>query len=336
MPLPTSTPRRRASYNAHTLNASEPDNRAIYVAPMMSWTDRHCRFLLRQYSSTAILFTEMISTQALLTGGQWHLLDHDPAEHPLVLQLGGNDPAALAACARTAADKGFAEVNLNVGCPSPRVQRGAFGACLMREPELVAECIAAMRAAVSVPVSVKCRLGVDDWDSDALLDAFVDSVAAGGCSKFYVHARKAVLGGLTPAQNRSVPPLQYDRVKSLKARRPHLTIILNGGIGDRATAEAALKWSDGIMIGRAAYQDPSLLSELDEQPRPEIKDIYARYRAYIAGHLSKGVKLHAMTRHMLSMCNGMRGARQFRRTLSDHRRLSQNDLALLDEAIACV
>ena len=312
---------------------------------MMAWTDRHCRYLHRLFTPNALLFTEMVTTGALLHGQQWHLLDYNPAEHPLALQLGGSEPEALAACTRRAAELGFNEVNLNVGCPSERVQKGAFGACLMREPELVASCVEAMCKVSPVPITVKCRLGVDDDDSDELLLNFIDTVSGGGCQRFYVHARKAILAGLSPAQNRSIPPLQPARVERLKQLRPELQIIINGGIDNTTAVEEHLQWADGVMIGRAAYHNPMWLGALDErlfadepinQGATQTIDILSAYRAYIETQLAQGEPLHAMTRHMLSVCNGQRGARRFRQLLSDNKRLKENDISLLDEALAQV
>jgi len=309
---------------------------------MMAWTDRHCRYLHRLCAPNALLFTEMVTTGALLHGQQWHLLDYNPAEQPLALQLGGSEPDALAACAERAAELGYNEINLNVGCPSERVQKGAFGACLMREPDLVATCIEAMCRTTDIPITVKCRLGVDDDDSDELLLNFIDTVSSGGCKRFYVHARKAILAGLSPAQNRSIPPLQPERAAKLKQRRPELQIIVNGGIDNTTTALQHLQWADGVMIGRAAYHNPMWLHALDEElfvcdPHPvQAIDILSAYRTYIEMQLAQGEPLQAMTRHMLSICNGQRGARRFRQILSDSRRLKENNISLLDEALSHV
>ena len=317
----------------------------VSVAPMMAWTDRHCRYLHRLFSPSALLFTEMVTTGALLSGNQWHQLDYNPEEHPLALQLGGNDPDALAQCAAAAAKLGYDEVNLNVGCPSDRVQRGTFGACLMRKPALVADCVAAMRDNCDITVSVKCRLGVDDHDTDDLLSEFIETVNASGCQRFYLHARKAILGGLSPAQNRSIPPLQPERVKRVKQLRPDLQIIINGGIDNLETSQEHLAWADGVMIGRAAYHRPALLSELEhaltDQPNkppkmPSIESVLTVYCDYIERQLSAGERLHSMTRHMLSACNGMPGARRYRQILSDSKRLKSNDMNILDDAFAQV
>lgn len=308
---------------------------------MMAWTDRHCRYLHRLFNPRAVLFTEMVTTGALLTGGRWEQLDFDAAEHPVVLQLGGNNPDDLAKCAARAAALGFDEINLNVGCPSDRVQRGTFGACLMLKPALVAECMAAMQAVSSVPVSVKCRLGVDEHDSDELLREFIDVVSTSGCTRFYIHARKAILGGLTPAQNRSIPPLQIERVQALKAAREDLQVIVNGGIDSVEQVAAHLSWADGVMLGRAAYHNPRLLTQIESElfgwhTGPSTIEILQRYRTYMATQLLQGVPLQAMTRHMLSTCNGLPGARRFRQILSDNKRLKANRLEILDEALAQV
>ncbi len=320
--------------------AAHRAQKVLSVAPMMAWTDRHCRYLHRLHSPNALLFTEMVTTGALLHGGQWHQLDYDPAEHPVALQLGGSEPEDLAACARRAASLGYDEINLNVGCPSERVQRGAFGACLMREPGLVADCVAAMRAASDVPVTVKCRLGVDDDDSDAFLHDFIGTVTDGGCRRFYIHARKAILGGLTPAQNRSIPPLQPARAAAVKATFPALEIIVNGGITEVAQAREHLQWADGVMIGRAAYHRPEFLSELDQEmfgsAMPAKIDVLNRYREHIVRELEAGQRLNRLTRHVLHVCNGMPGARRFRQILSDATRLKHNDVNLFDEAVAQV
>ena len=311
----------------------------ISVAPMMAWTDRHCRYLHRLYSPNALLFTEMVTTGALTHGGQWHQLDYSEAEHPVALQLGGNQPKDLAACTRAAAQRGYDEVKLNVGCPSDRVQQGTFGACLMLQPQLVANCIKAMQDASDIPVSVKCRLGVDDHDTNATLLEFISTVADTGCSRFYLHARKAILGGLTPAQNRSIPPLQPWRVQWLKEQRPELEIVINGGITELDQALEHLTWADGVMIGRAAYHQPMLLAQLERaifEPQHQVNTaaILNNYLIYMQRELQAGTRLSAMTRHLLHCCSGMPGARRFRRLLSDSQRLRDNDLQVVHEAIA--
>lgn len=316
------------------------ESRKLCVAPMMAWTDRHCRYLLRLCSPHALLFTEMITTGALLYGPRHRLLAFNPCERPLAIQLGGSDPAELAKAARFAERAGFDEVNLNVGCPSARVQHGRFGACLMHEPDLVARCVEAMRASTRLPVTVKCRLGVDEADSDELLAAFVARLVASGCTALYLHARKAILDGLTPAQNRDVPPLQPDRVYRLKARFPQLPVVLNGGVADSAIAHAHLEFVDGVMIGRSAYHDPMFLSQLDHElfagARVDLWNALDQYLVYMETQLAQGVRLHDMTRHMLGMLKGVPGARRYRRLLSDTVRLRDNDISVVHEAIASI
>jgi tRNA-dihydrouridine synthase A len=301
---------------------SKQDHR-FSVAPMMEWTDRHCRFFHRQLSSHALLYTEMVTSPAIMHGKREKLLGFDPAEHPLALQIGGSDPRELAEAARIGEGFGYDEINLNVGCPSDRVQAGRFGACLMAEPALVAECVAAMRAAVQVPVTVKCRIGIDDQDSEAGLTCFVDTVAAAGCTTFIVHARKAWLHGLSPRENRDIPPLDYDRVRRLKASRPDLAIILNGGIKTLAEAKSCLDHFDGVMVGRAAYQNPSILLGVDADlfgaPARSVHPaaIIERMAPYIERELARGEKLSSITRHMLGLVQGVPGARGFRRHLTE-------------------
>jgi len=307
---------------------------------MMAWTDRHFRYLLRLCSPDVRLFTEMVTAAALLHGPSERLLRFDPIEHPVVIQLGGSEPDDLAHAARLAEAAGYDEINLNVGCPSERVQRGSFGACLMREPGLVGELVSAMRGAVSVPVTVKCRLGVDDHDSQPLLEAFVATVAAAGCETVYVHARKAILGGLTPAQNRQIPPLEPRRVYALKSAFPDLDIHLNGGVTTVDTARTHLEHVNGVMIGREAYRRPLFVADLGAaffgRPEPDVWTVMEGYRDYVREELEQGTRLHDLTRHCLGLFSGMPGARRYRRTLSDVRRLSANDPRLLDEALACL
>ncbi len=307
------------------------------VAPMMAYTDRHCRYLHRLHAPSVRLFTEMVSTSALIHGEQWHLLEHDPAEHPVVLQLGGNDPRELARCAGFASAAGFDEINLNVGCPSSRVQEASIGACLMKTPEVVAECIDSMRDSTAAPVTVKCRLGVDDLDTSEFLERFIDAVEAAGCTRLYIHARKALLSGLSPAQNRSVPPLQPWRVRQVKDKYPHLEIVINGGITTSAEAMDHLEWADGVMIGRAAYQTPGLLSEIerhliDPDFHPDLWEIFTAYRAYMQEQLHRGVALRHLIRPALSLTAGLKGARRYRRMLSDADRLRSNSIDVFDEA----
>ena len=296
---------------------------SIAVAPMLDWTDRHCRFFLRLLTRRTWLYTEMITTGAVLRGDRERLLAYDPAEHPLALQLGGSDPAELARCARVAAEFGYDEVNLNVGCPSDRVQSGRFGACLMVEPDLVAACVAAMRAAVSLPITVKTRIGVDDRDSYEALMEFVGRVADGGCRMFIVHARKAWLTGLSPKENRKIPPLRYDIVHRLKRDFPELVVILNGGLTNPEQVAEQLRRVDGVMIGRAAYENPYLLAEVDRRffgltPPPSRHQIIRDLLPYVELQLRRGTPLHCVTRHLLGLFQGAPGARAWRRHLSEH------------------
>lgn len=305
----------------------QPDSaQTIAIAPMMDWTDRHDRFLLRLITRRAVLYTEMVTTGAILFGDRRRFLRFDPSEHPVVLQLGGSEPEALADCARIGADLGYDGINLNVGCPSDRVQSGTFGACLMREPDLVARCVEAMAAAVSVPVTVKHRLGVDDQDEEATLPAFVARVADAGCRHFIVHARKAWLSGLSPKQNRDVPPLRYDLVYALKQARPDLQITINGGIGSLDAAETHLNHVDGAMLGRLAYQEPYELADVDRRfygdaRRPKARSAVVEAMAdYINRVRSEGVPAKSVTRHMMGLFNGLPGARAWRRHLSEQAR----------------
>ena len=308
---------------------------------MMDWTDRHCRSLHRTLSRRAVLYTEMLTTGAVLHGDRGRLLAFDAAEHPVALQLGGSEPGDLAAAARIGEAQGYDEINLNVGCPSDRVQSGRFGACLMREPELVAECMAAMGAVVKVPVTVKCRIGVDDQDPEESLFRLVDLCAGAGVRHFVVHARKALLKGLSPKENRDVPPLDYPLVYRLKAERPELTITINGGIGSLAEAEEHLRHVDGVMLGRAAYHTPAILGEVDsrlfgEGEAVSAADSVARYRPYIARELAAGTHLAAMTRHMLGLFHGAPGARTWRRILTVESIKPGAGLEVVDAALAAV
>ncbi|MFN7180401.1 tRNA dihydrouridine(20/20a) synthase DusA [Hyphomonas sp.] len=319
---------------------TKPDYR-FSVAPMMDWTDRHCRAFHRVLTKRALLWTEMVTADAVLNGDRQRLLGYSPAEHPLVLQLGGSDPAKLAEAARIAEGFGYDEVNLNCGCPSERVRSGAFGACLMAEPDLVAVCVAAMRAAVSIPVTVKNRIAIDDLPARETLFTFVDKVAAAGCNVFTIHARKAWLRGLSPKENREVPPLDYGLVADLKAARPGLTIVLNGGITTIDQCKEHLATFDGVMLGRAAYQTPGLLGEVDSALFGEGAPIAAAeavraYEPYIAARLAEGSSLHAMTRHMLGLFTGQPGARQWRRILSENAVRKGAGLEVLHAALAAV
>ncbi len=308
---------------------------------MMDWSDRHCRAFHRTLSRRALLYTEMITAVAIVRGDRQKLLAYDPSEHPVALQLGGSDPRELAEAARIGADFGYDEINLNVGCPSDRVQNGLFGACLMREPVLVAECMAAIAGAVSVPATVKCRIGVDDQDPEESLFTLVDLCAQAGVKTFAVHARKAWLEGLSPKENREIPPLDYDLVRRLKAERPDLTIVLNGGIETLEAALAHLEWADGVMLGRAAYQTPGLLGAVDARVYGDdgVVDGFEaveRYRPYLAARLADGVPLHAMTRHMLGLFSGAPGARAWRRILTVEGVKRGAGLEVLDHALAAL
>jgi tRNA-dihydrouridine synthase A len=328
-------------------------DRRISVAPMMDWTDRHCRYFLRGFSPDLLLYTEMITAAAILRGNRERLLAYDAAEHPVALQLGGSDPADLASAARIGAQFGYDEINLNCGCPSDRVHSGAFGACLMLEPALVAECVAAMRAAVDIPVTVKMRIGVvvghgaaareaigryTQDDERALLD-FVAAVSSAGAAAVIVHARKAVLGGLSPKENREVPPLRHDIVRTVKERFPQLPVILNGGLREVGPVVDALSWCDGVMLGREAYHRPWLLVELHAALAggapggvPDRAALLARMADYAARELARGERLPSITRHMLGLYAGEPGAREFRRRLSEGARDPQADAALLNRA----
>ncbi len=319
---------------------------------MMDWTDRHCRYFLRGFSPEVLLYTEMVTAAAVLRGDRARLLRFDPEEHPLALQLGGSEPAELAAAARAGEQAGYDEINLNCGCPSERVVSGAFGACLMREPDLVAECVAAMRAAVSVPVTVKMRIGVSsaagrearaavagytDEDFDALC-RFVERIASAGCQVAIVHARAAVLGGLSPKDNRAIPPLRYDVVRRLKQVFAALPVVVNGGLRESAAVLAALGWSDGVMLGREAYHRPFVLAELrraltPQAPAPSRVALIERMARYCQRELAAGERLGAITRHMLGLYSGEPGAREFRRILSEGARLPGAGAELLRRAI---
>jgi tRNA-dihydrouridine synthase A len=290
---------------------------------MMEWTDRHCRMFHRVLSRRARLYSEMVTAQAVIHGDAKRLIGCDPMEGSVCLQLGGSDPAALARAARLGESFGYDEINLNCGCPSSRVQSGRFGACLMAEPELVARCFAAMQDAVAVPVTVKCRIAIDDQDENVALDRFVAEVARAGCRTFIVHARKAWLQGLSPKQNRDVPPLDYGRVHRLKADRPELEIMVNGGIGGLDEVDGHLERVDGVMLGRAAYQEPWILADVDRRLFGAPNRVASRsqaieaYLPHVEGELGRGVPLAAMTRHVLGLFNGLPGARAFRRHLAE-------------------
>jgi tRNA-dihydrouridine synthase A len=317
-------------------------NHRFCIAPMMDWSDRHCRFFWRLLTRQTLLYTEMITTGALIHGDRERFLRYNDAEHPVALQLGGSDPAQLAQCATWAQDWGYDEVNLNCGCPSDRVQSGMFGACLMAQPELVAEGVAAMRAACNIPVTVKHRIGIDDMESFEEMLHFVDVVAAAGCSTFIVHARKAWLQGLSPKENREIPPLHYDWIYRLKTERPALEVIINGGIDSIASTGDHLAHVDGAMIGRAAYHNPYLLAQADRQLFAANTAVITREEVmqqllpYIREELGKGAQLNHITRHVLGLYQGVPGARKFRRHLSENAYKKGADISVLETAIALV
>ncbi len=309
-------------------NCREQPVSRVSVAPMMDWTDQHCRYFFRLLSPDTHLYTEMVVDQALLHGDPERLLARDPSDSPVALQLGGSDPGTLAAAVRVADGFGYDEFNLNIGCPSDRVQSGRFGACLMAEPRLVAECVAAMMAVAKVPVTVKTRIGIDDQDDYEFLTSFIEAVAAVGCGTFVIHARKAILTGLSPKENRSIPPLKYETVYRLKRDFPDLTITLNGGIGSVDEVQRHLEYVDGVMIGRKAYSDPYLLTKLQAQIEmpssgtgwrpPDRSDIVRQMACYAERQLAGGARLHHITRHMLGLFAGQPAARRWRRYVSEH------------------
>jgi len=314
--------------------------RRFSVAPMMDWSDRHCRYFHRLMTRKALLYTEMVTAPAILFGPRERLLRFDPSEHPVALQLGGSDPTQLAEAAAIGEAFGYDEINLNVGCPSDRVQEGRFGACLMAEPELVSRCVAAMRERVRVPVTVKCRIGIDDRDSEPEFRRFIDTVAEAGCEVFIVHARKAWLKGLSPKENREIPPLDYERVYRLRAARPDLTIVINGGINSIDECETHLAHVDGVMLGRAAYQTPYLLAEVDKKlflstlPVPSRGEVLRQLVPYVERHLERGGRLNNVTRHILGLYHGCPRARAFRRHLSENAVRDEARIEVLLDAIA--
>jgi tRNA-dihydrouridine synthase A len=322
--------------------SSKNQSHRFCVAPLMDWTDRHCRRLHRCLSAKARLYTEMLTAPAVIHGQRARLLDFDAADHPVALQLGGADPVQLADAARIGEGFGYDEINLNVGCPSDRVQSGRFGACLMREPALVAECMAAIIAAVRIPATVKCRIGVDDQDPEDSLFGLVDVCAAAGVTTFVVHARKAWLEGLSPKENRDIPPLDYALVRRLKAERPELTIVVNGGIGSLDEVEDHLAGVDGVMLGRAAYHEPGLLGAVDRRlfgaagPDVDAAQAIERYRPHLAHELGRGTPLPAMIRPMLGLFAGQPGARAWRRILTTESIRSGAGLEVVDRALDAV
>jgi len=312
------------------------------IAPMMEWTDRHCRFFHRLLTRRALLYTEMVTTGAVLRGDRARLIGFDPFEHPVAIQLGGSDPRALAECARIAEDFGYDEINLNVGCPSDRVQEGRFGACLMAEPDLIGDCVTSMRAAVRAPVTVKCRLGVDEQDPETALDAMTHAVKTAGAATLIVHARKAWLKGLSPRENREIPPLDHARVHRLKAAHPDLDIVLNGGIATVESAAAHLSRVDGVMMGRAAYQEPWRLLAVDpllfgmEAPFDSAKAAAEAFIPYMEREIAGGTRFYAMARHLLGLFHAVPGARAFRRHLAVEGVKPEAGPAVLRQALACV
>jgi tRNA-dihydrouridine synthase A len=312
------------------------------VAPMMDWSDRHCRVFHRLMTRRARLYTEMLTSGAILHGDRRRLLAFDASEHPVALQLGGSSPADLVLSAKIGEDFGYDEINLNVGCPSDRVKDGRFGACLMAEPELVAECVAAMKGAVKIPVTVKCRIGIDDQDPEAALDTLARGVVAAGTDALIVHARKAWLNGLSPKQNRDIPPLDYGRVYRLKAALPDVPVIINGGIGSIEEARGHLAHVDGVMLGRAAYQEPWRLLAVDSElfgetaPQATMKDVFEAMTPYIERELASGTRLHAITRHFVGAFHAVPGARAFRRHLAERGVRSGAGVDVLRDALALV
>ncbi|MCK5897574.1 MAG: tRNA dihydrouridine(20/20a) synthase DusA [Methylococcales bacterium] len=314
-------------------------NHLFSVAPMLDWTDRHCRYFYRLMSKKALLYTEMVTTGALIHANQHRFLQFNPEENPLALQLGGSDPQELALCARMAQDYGYDEVNLNVGCPSDRVQNGQFGACLMAKPALVAECVNAMTQAVAIPVTVKSRIGIDMQDSYEELTDFIEIIADSGCHTFIVHARKAWLQGLSPKQNRNIPPLRYDIVYQLKQDYPNLNFILNGGITNLEQIKQHLSKTDGVMLGREVYNRPFLLAEIDHEiyNRPRLlkkrQCIIEELIPYVDKQLTRGIRLHSVTRHILGLFHGQKGARNWRRYLSEEAVKKNANKTVLLEAL---
>lgn len=301
-----------------------PFSRRLCVAPMLDWTDRHDRYFLRLFSRHTLLYTEMVTTGAIIHGDRQYLLGFDDTEHPVALQLGGSSPADLAECSKIAEDWGYDEINLNVGCPSDRVQNGAFGACLMAKPELVAECLNTMQQAVNIPVTVKHRIGIDDLDSYELLYRFIEVVSSSGCSTFLIHARKAFLQGLSPKENRDIPPLKYDWVYQIKKDFPELEIIINGGIKTLAETQSHLEHVDGVMIGREAYHNPYILAEADtllfddHYEMPSRHEILQRFLPYIEKEMREGIRLTHMSKHVLGLFHAQPGGRKFRQYISEN------------------
>jgi len=326
----------------HPGNPSDVSPWRLCLAPMMDWSDHHCRYFWRLLSRQALLYTEMVTTGALIHGDRERFLHFNPEEHPVALQLGGSDPGELARCARWAEEWGYDEVNLNCGCPSDRVQSGMFGACLMARPRLVADCVKAMRDACTIPVTVKHRIGIDDMESYGEMAAFVEAIADAGCGVFIVHARKAWLQGLSPKENREIPPLNYPWVYRLKRDFPALTVVLNGGIRSLAECQEHLQQVDGVMIGREAYQNPWMLAEVDrvlfgmDNPVQSRDDVIDSLLPYVERQLARGAHLNHITRHILGLYQGVPGARKFRRHLSENAYRKEAGLEVLTEALSLV
>jgi tRNA-dihydrouridine synthase A len=325
-----------------TYKTAKPHDFLFSVAPMMDWTDRHCRMFHRLMTRRGRLYTEMLTTGAVLRGDRRRLLAFDAAEHPVALQLGGSDPRDLAASAKIGEDFGFDEINLNVGCPSDRVKEGRFGACLMAEPLLVADGVAAMKAKLRIPVTVKCRIGIDDQDPEAALDTLAQAVVASGADALIVHARKAWLSGLSPRENREIPPLDHERVYRLKASLPRVPVIINGGVGSLAEAKRHLAHVDGVMLGRAAYREPWRLLDVDPElfgdaaPFSTMKEVFETMTPYIERELAGGTRLHSITRHFVGAFHGVPGARAFRRHLAEHGVRKGAGIDVLRNAVALV
>ena len=320
----------------------ETNSHRFCVAPMLDWTDRHTRYFLRLISKRARLYTEMVTTGAILQGDHERFLDFSDEEHPLALQLGGSDPVALARACDVANAYGYDEINLNIGCPSDRVQSGRFGACLMAEPQLVADCIQAMAETATAPVTVKCRIGIDEQDSMAFLQRFIETVSAARCNTFIIHARKAWLSGLSPKENREIPPLHYERVQQIKHEFPALNIVINGGLTTLPQCLEQLQYVDGVMVGREAYHNPYLLAQVDkalyaeETIPPSRHEVVRLMLPYIEEQLSRGSRLNHISRHILGIFNGLGGARAFRRHISEHAHKARAGVDVIEQALALV
>jgi tRNA-dihydrouridine synthase A len=341
MAVPIALIRKSVKMAPMSATGKNGPNRTLSVAPMMDWTDRHCRYFHRLLAASALLYTEMVTTGAIIHGDTDRFLAYNPEEHPLALQLGGSDPQDLAACSRIAEKRGFDEVNLNVGCPSDRVQKGRFGACLMLESQLVKDCLSAMQDAVDIPVTIKTRLGVDDPSSYDFMSDFVGRVAESGCSVFIMHARKAVLAGLSPRQNRDVPVLHYDWVYRLKQEMPDLNIVINGGIDSVESAQAQLDYVDGVMLGRAAYHTPWVLAEcqhrlFDQYFDVDREGIIELMTLYLETQVSEGVAVKNISRHLLGLFQGLPGAKAWRRYLSENAWRDDKNTGLLMQARAAM